>query len=206
MLGLAWASAVLLTSQTIATANDGGVFGGEYSQHEKGNHEGRKAIKEGVKAAIEANDYSLLSDDAKEKIDFDGFQDMIARKAEKEAQKVELERIVAWGDFSAFSAFVSEKKAQKEAAMEEKLAEKLAEATPDEAAQIQEKIAKKKEKMAERGELTEEEMQEKFNELTDYYTENGALPEGRSEKKGKRGGHGFKRGKRGGNMVEGTIS
>ncbi len=202
MLGLAWVSAIILSSNAIATANDDDTSSlKEYSQRGS-DHSCNKAWKEGVKEAIEANDYSLLSQDAQANIDLTRFEEMVAMKAEKEVKRAEFEAILQLWDFEAFRTFETEMKAKKVAAMEEKIASKLADATEEERAMIEEKIAKKAEKMADKKEPTTQELQEKFNKLTSYYSENGTLPEGRKGNKGKRGGV---RGTKRGNAEEGVF-
>lgn len=147
---------------------------------------------ETVKTAIDANDYSLLSADAQSKISQDLFALKVAHKAKKDAYKAQLETIVQSNDFEAFKTQVEAMKAEKETMKEAMLAEKLATATPEEKADIEARIVKKAEKKAEReaaraesGVSEDERLLEKFTKITEYYTENGTLPE-KGMKRGKR--------------------
>ncbi len=123
--------------------------------------------------ALEANNYDLLSDEAKAKIDEEQFAEKVERKATHDEAKAELTEIVKANDFAWFQAHVEENKANKEAKMIERAAES----------------GKELKERKVRPEPTEEELREKFDAMVAYYEENWEL-----KQKGKRGWHGFGKG------------
>lgn len=132
-----------------------------------------------VKAAVDANNYALLPAEAQAKIDQEKFTFMVEWHAEKQEHKAQLEAVVQSWNFEAFQALRESHKTLKEGEMAQRLEEKLSSLSEEE------RTAKKAhiEKMQWRKDLkpqpSEEDMQEKFNEMVTYYNENGELPEKR---------------------------
>lgn len=120
---------------------------------------------EDIRIAVEANDYSQLSTQTQETISEEKFTEMVERYAEKEEHKAALEEAVAANNFAAFTALHEAHRAEKQARAEENGKE------PREHEELSDKEK-------------EEELQEKFTELVDYYEEHGVLPE--REMKGKK--------------------
>ena len=135
--------------------------------------------RQAIHAAVEAADYTLLSEAAQEKISVEKFAEMQAHRAEMVAHLAELEEVVKNNDLTWFVALLEEKKADKEAKRAEKLAE-LETTNPEKFAKIQEKMENRTEKTEEE---KAEKIQEKFVNMTDYYAANGELP---TMKKGKK--------------------
>lgn len=113
-----------------------------------------KERKNAIKKALEANDYNLLPDTAKKRMSQEKFDQKVKHYNQKQAHKKAITQAVATNDFSAF-----------EAAMETHRAEKEANRSSDDS------------KHHNKPELTDEQKQEKFQKLVDYYNENGELPE-----------------------------
>ena len=142
-----------------------------------------------MKTAIEAQDYSLIPADLQDKITAERFDQMIERKANKEAKMAELETIVVANDFSAFKTFRANMVADKQAYKLERMNEKLAEATTEaQKTRIQDRMSSFQERSANRTEKTDAELQEKFDEMVNYYNENGSLEGMKGERRGKRKG------------------
>ncbi len=127
---------------------------------------------EEVRAAVEANDYSLVPTELQEKITQEKFDSMITKKAAKDAHRAVVEAAVQANDFNAFQTAVETHKAEKEANRPEG----------------KEGCSKGHNW----SELTQEEktekLQEKFTKLTEYYAENGELPERKKWKRWMRRG------------------
>ena len=120
--------------------------------------------KEEVQTAVETNDYGSLPTEVQEKISEEKFALMVEKREDWEEHQAELEEVVSANDFEAFVALHEEHRAEMEANRPEWAPER------------------------EMPEISEEMLQEKFDSLVDYYTENGELPQGR-------GGFGMKGGK-----------
>ena len=135
--------------------------------------EGRGEHHEEVRAAIEANDYSLLPTEVQEKISEEQFAEKVEHHADMEENKAAVEEAVANNDFAAFQALHEAKRAEMEAKRQERIDAGEDVKEPREGSE----------------ELTDEEkeakMRERFDEMVAYYDENGELPE--MEHKGKKG-------------------
>lgn len=117
-----------------------------------------------IRTAIESGDYDALPESAKEKIDAEKFAKKVERYGEMEEKKAKMENIIKAGDFESFKSEMANNRAEREAKILEKTWE------------IGEKI---RDRIGERLDPTEEELQEKFNRLTEYYNENDELPQGK---------------------------
>ncbi len=198
-VALIWWVVAITTASTFA-------FWGQWENWE------RWIDHEEISIAVEANDYSLLSAEAQEKIDAEKFAEIVEKTVQKTVRKAQMEAAVAAGDYETFSSLKETFKAEKETMKEAKIAERLATATDEEKVEIEARIARKSERKSQKEEKTEEEKIEKFNELVTYYNENGELPvrakKGKGHKKNgaKRGGwkmtDGSSRGSRGNRNIQ----
>ncbi len=152
---------------------------------------------EEVRAAVEVGSYEALSVEAQEKISEEKFTELVERAVQKEA----VQSAVEANDYSLLSVEaqekISEERFEKMVTKSEHKAAILAAVQNDDYAWFQAAVIAKHESKDCNKELTDEDMQEKFSELTTYYAENGELPQKKGGKKwSKWFGKGFGRGQK----------
>lgn len=126
----------------------------------------RQATKKAVQTAIEQADYNAFLQVADEKIldrvdSQEDFDELVTRHQARTAHREALETAVKNNDFAAFDAAIESHKATMEA------------------------IDDDDDRHHNRPELTDEQKQEKFQKLVEYYTENGELPPHLEKRMGK---------------------
>jgi len=122
----------------------------------------RKTNHDALISAIEANDYDSLPESAKEKIDAEKFAKKVERHAQMQEQKTRMTSIIQSGDVEAFKIEMAAIRAER--------GEKILEKTWELRKRIKDTLWNKREP-------SEEKLQEKFDTLSEYYVENGELPQ-----------------------------
>jgi len=130
---------------------------------------------ETIIAAVEANNYSLLSTDEQAKITSEQFAKMVSMKSTMESGKVAIEAAIKANDFAAFKTAVI----AKDSAMESMKPSDVNDDRPT---------------------PTDTQLQAQFDKAVEYYTANGSLPEAKMMGKGMKGQkEGMNKGSRGAN-------